>query len=71
MGWVASLEDRMLDFNDKMHMVIVNVVYDLVQLTFKWVLIHTLREVVEHLHDKKFRSFDVKPSHLHLPKYPL
>jgi len=71
MGWVAFLEDQLLDFNDKMCMTIVNVVYDLIQVTFKWIPVHTLRKVVNHLCDKKFRSLDVEPSHLHLPKYPL
>jgi hypothetical protein len=71
MGWVASFENWLLDFNDKVHMAIVNVVYDLVQMTFKWVLVHILTKVLDCLCEKKVRSFDVKPSHLHLLKCPL
>ncbi len=52
-------------------MVVANVVYDLVQVTLKWVPVHTLRKVFDCLHDKNFRFLDVKPFHLHLPKYPL
>jgi hypothetical protein len=71
MGWVAFLEDWLLNFNDKMCMVVVNVVYDLIQVTLKWVPIHILRKVTNHLCEKKVRSLDIEPFHLHLPKYPL
>ncbi len=54
-----------------MRMAIVNVMYDLIQVTLKWVPIHILKKVTNRLREKKVRSLEIEPSHLHLPKYPL
>jgi sister-chromatid-cohesion protein PDS5 len=53
MGWVASLEDRLLDFDDKVRMTVVKAVCDLVKVNLKWVPTHILRKVADRLRDKK------------------
>ncbi|CAN5950854.1 unnamed protein product [Sphagnum jensenii] len=50
---LASLEDRLLDFDDKVRMTVVKAVCDLVNLNLKWVPTHILRKVADRLRDKK------------------
>jgi sister-chromatid-cohesion protein PDS5 len=50
---LASLEDRLLDFDDKVRMTVVKAVCDLVKVNLKWVPTHILRKVADRLRDKK------------------
>ncbi|CAM6002717.1 unnamed protein product [Sphagnum balticum] len=50
---LASLEDRLLDFDDKVRMTVVKALCDLVKVNLKWVPTHILRKVADRLRDKK------------------
>lgn len=55
LDWVAALQDRLLDFDDKVRMTVVKAVCDLAKTNPKWVPGEVLRKIADRLRDKKVR----------------
>lgn len=60
-GCVGSIQDRILDFDDKVRIVAVKAIYDLAITDLKWVSTDALREGAERLRDKKV--YDLESMH--------
>jgi len=52
-GFVGALQDRLLDFDDKVRVAVVKAIYDLAITDPKWVPTDVLCKVAERLRDKK------------------
>ena len=59
MGFVAALQDRLLDYDEKVRVAVVKVIYDLAKADLKSVPTDVLRKVAERLRDKKVHGQEI------------
>lgn len=52
-GFVDALQDRLLDFDDRVRVAVVKVIGDLAITDLKWIPTDLLRKVAERVRDKK------------------